>query len=79
MQVMYDFEDKINAAVFPGLQGGPHNHTITGLAVALKQVCASYAVSYYLLFILFPLSKALSGCLYFRQLPQSTELIKSRL
>lgn len=36
---MYDFEDKINAAVFPGLQGGPHNHTISGLAVALKQVC----------------------------------------
>jgi glycine hydroxymethyltransferase len=38
MQVMYDYEDKINQAVFPGLQGGPHNHTITGLAVALKQV-----------------------------------------
>ncbi|WRX29985.1 Serine hydroxymethyltransferase-like domain - like 5 [Theobroma cacao] len=38
LQVMYDFEDKINQAVFPGLQGGPHNHTITGLAVALKQV-----------------------------------------
>ena len=37
-QIMYDYEDKINAAVFPGLQGGPHNHTITGLAVALKQV-----------------------------------------
>lgn len=37
---MYDFEDKINMAVFPGLQGGPHNHTITGLAVALKQVRA---------------------------------------
>ncbi|ERN18075.1 serine hydroxymethyltransferase, mitochondrial isoform X1 [Amborella trichopoda] len=36
-QVMYDYEEKINAAVFPGLQGGPHNHTITGLAVALKQ------------------------------------------
>jgi glycine hydroxymethyltransferase len=36
-EVMYDLEDKINAAVFPGLQGGPHNHTITGLAVALKQ------------------------------------------
>lgn len=35
---MYDYEEKINAAVFPGLQGGPHNHTITGLAVALKQV-----------------------------------------
>lgn len=39
LKVLYDFEDKINQAVFPGLQGGPHNHTITGLAVALKQVC----------------------------------------
>ncbi|EFC50438.1 hydroxymethyltransferase [Naegleria gruberi] len=29
-------EDKINAAVFPGHQGGPHNHTISALAVALK-------------------------------------------
>ncbi|KAG8064493.1 hypothetical protein GUJ93_ZPchr0004g38790 [Zizania palustris] len=36
-EVTYDLEDKINAAIFPGLQGGPHNHTITGLAVALKQ------------------------------------------
>lgn len=33
----YDIEEKINAAVFPGHQGGPHNHTITALAVALKQ------------------------------------------
>lgn len=37
-EVMYNYEDKINQAVFPGLQGGPHNHTISGLAVALKQV-----------------------------------------
>uniref|UniRef100_A0A7N0UWI6 Serine hydroxymethyltransferase n=1 Tax=Kalanchoe fedtschenkoi TaxID=63787 RepID=A0A7N0UWI6_KALFE len=37
-EVFYDYEDKINASVFPGLQGGPHNHTITALAVALKQV-----------------------------------------
>ncbi|KAL6521571.1 hypothetical protein OROGR_018140 [Orobanche gracilis] len=36
-EVLYDYENKINQAVFPGLQGGPHNHTITGLAVALKQ------------------------------------------
>lgn len=35
---MYDLEDKINQAVFPGLQGGPHNHTISALAVALRQV-----------------------------------------
>merc|ERR1711972_373572 len=30
----------INAAVFPGLQGGPHNQSITALAVALKQAMA---------------------------------------
>mmetsp|Transcript_32303 Transcript_32303/g.97088 ORF Transcript_32303/g.97088 Transcript_32303/m.97088 type:complete len:468 (+) Transcript_32303:162-1565(+) len=33
----YELEDAINFAVFPGLQGGPHNHTITALATALKQ------------------------------------------
>ncbi|KAK4354800.1 hypothetical protein RND71_026994 [Anisodus tanguticus] len=31
-----DLEAAINNAVFPGLQGGPHNHTIGGLAVCLK-------------------------------------------
>merc|ERR1719213_103606 len=35
--IMYDIEEKINQTVFPGLQGGPHNHSITALAVALKQ------------------------------------------
>ena len=34
---MYDLEGPINASVFPGHQGGPHNHTITALAVALHQ------------------------------------------
>ena len=38
--IMYDLEDKINASVFPGLQGGPHNQSITALAVALKQANA---------------------------------------
>ena len=32
----YEFEDKIDFAVFPSLQGGPHNHQIAALAVALK-------------------------------------------
>ncbi|XP_059657094.1 serine hydroxymethyltransferase 3, chloroplastic [Cornus florida] len=31
-----DLQPAINNAVFPGLQGGPHNHTIGGLAVCLK-------------------------------------------
>ena len=31
------YKDQIDSAVFPGLQGGPHNHTISALAVALKQ------------------------------------------
>lgn len=34
--VMYDIENKINLAVFPGLQGGPHNHAIAGVAVAMR-------------------------------------------
>lgn len=36
---MYDLENKINFSVFPGAQGGPHNHTIAALATALKQAC----------------------------------------
>jgi glycine hydroxymethyltransferase len=32
----YDYESRVNMAVFPALQGGPHNHQIGALAVALK-------------------------------------------
>lgn len=46
VEKMYDLEDKINFAVFPGLQGGPHNHTITALATALKQVNSKEFVDY---------------------------------
>lgn len=34
---LYNLEGPINASVFPGHQGGPHNHTIAALSVALKQ------------------------------------------
>ncbi|OJJ00024.1 hypothetical protein ASPVEDRAFT_126550 [Aspergillus versicolor CBS 583.65] len=34
--ILYDLEGPINFSVFPGHQGGPHNHTITALSVALK-------------------------------------------
>lgn len=45
-EIMYDLENPINSAVFPGLQGGPHNHTIAALAVALKQAMEPEFVRY---------------------------------
>ncbi|ORX89978.1 serine hydroxymethyltransferase [Basidiobolus meristosporus CBS 931.73] len=32
-----DIESRVNQAVFPSCQGGPHNNTIAAIAVALKQ------------------------------------------
>ena len=43
---MYDLEPKINQAVFPALQGGPHNHAIAGVAVALKQATTPEFIEY---------------------------------
>lgn len=37
-EVLYDYEKRINSAVFPGLQGGPHNNVIAGVATAMKVV-----------------------------------------
>ncbi|KKA30998.1 hypothetical protein TD95_002939 [Thielaviopsis punctulata] len=39
-ETLYDLENPINFSVFPGHQGGPHNHTITALSVALKQAAS---------------------------------------
>ncbi len=36
----------INRAVFPGLQGGPHNHTTAAIAVALKEAAAPEFADY---------------------------------
>merc|ERR1712093_254088 len=36
--VLYDLEGPINFSVIPGHQGGPHNHTITALAVEFKKL-----------------------------------------
>merc|ERR1712217_368779 len=33
-----DIKERIDMAVFPGLQGGPHNHQIGGLAAQLLEV-----------------------------------------
>jgi len=32
-----ELKKAVNAAVFPGTQGGPHNHAIAGVAVALRE------------------------------------------
>lgn len=45
-EIPYDIEGPINSAVFPGLQGGPHNHTIAALAVALEQAKTPEFVDY---------------------------------
>lgn len=41
-----DMEAAINQAVFPTLQGGPHNHQIAGLAVQLREVARPEFVEY---------------------------------
>ena len=40
------FEDKINNAVFPALQGGPHEHQIAAVATQLKEVGTPAFVEY---------------------------------
>ena len=41
-----DIEGAINSAVFPALQGGPHNNTIAALAVALRAARSPQFVAY---------------------------------
>lgn len=41
-----DFENKINMAVFPGLQGGPHVHQIAAIATQLKDVMSDEFKAY---------------------------------
>ncbi|EEB09992.1 serine hydroxymethyltransferase, cytosolic, putative [Pediculus humanus corporis] len=45
-KVMYDLESRINQAVFPGLQGGPHNNKIAAIATALKQAATPEFIQY---------------------------------
>jgi len=41
-----ELADKIDKAVFPGLQGGPHDHTTAAIAVALKEAGTSQFRAY---------------------------------
>jgi len=43
---VYDLEERINFAVFPALQGGPHNNTIAAISVALKEASAPDFLEY---------------------------------
>lgn len=45
-KILYDLENRINQAVFPGLQGGPHNHAIAAIATCMKQTKTSEFVAY---------------------------------
>ncbi|CCH62277.1 hypothetical protein TBLA_0G03400 [Henningerozyma blattae CBS 6284] len=47
-EILYDLENPINFSVFPGHQGGPHNHTIAALATALKQAATEEFKQYQL-------------------------------
>lgn len=44
--ITYELEKKINEAVFPGLQGGPHNNTIAAVGVALKEAASAEFKAY---------------------------------
>lgn len=45
-KIMYDLESRINQAVFPGLQGGPHNHAIAAIATTMKQAMSPEFLAY---------------------------------
>ena len=45
-EIMFDLEDRINQSVFPGLQGGPHQHTIAGVSTALFEARKPAFVEY---------------------------------
>jgi len=56
-----EYGEVIDKAVFPGLQGGPHNHTTAGIAVALEEAKSNEFKEYAKQIILN--SKALSNSL----------------
>ncbi|XP_017881116.1 serine hydroxymethyltransferase, cytosolic isoform X2 [Ceratina calcarata] len=45
-KIMYDIETRINEAVFPSLQGGPHNNAVAGIATAMKQTKSPEFIQY---------------------------------
>ena len=45
-EVSYDLKKPIDSAVFPGLQGGPHENTIAGIATCFKQAMETDFITY---------------------------------
>uniref|UniRef100_A0A3B3Z3D6 Serine hydroxymethyltransferase n=1 Tax=Poecilia mexicana TaxID=48701 RepID=A0A3B3Z3D6_9TELE len=60
-ETSYDLQDRVNFAVFPSLQGGPHNHAIAGVAVALRQASSPMFKQYIAQVLLN--AKAMAGAL----------------
>ena len=77
-KIMWDLESRVNSAVFPTLQGGPHNHQVAGIATAMKQAKTpefkSYQEQVCIIFSSIPLVSCKKTMLRWMQLDNFNEI-----